>query len=46
VGIENREPSNKISGESYVLQRFDGSEEEILKKTIDKIAQELLALLK
>ena len=34
IGIDNRNPNNRISEESYVLQSFTLSELEILKQTV------------
>lgn len=41
VGIENRPPENKISGEDYVLQDFTDNELEIIQKVVDNIIKDL-----
>lgn len=45
VGIENREPENKISGEKYTLEDFTREEREVLDKVILKICKEINHLL-
>lgn len=42
VGVDNRELDNRMDGERYVLQNFTSEEFEILKKTINKVIEELL----
>jgi len=42
IGVDNRDESNKIPGEEYVLQRFSKEETEILKSTCVEACEELL----
>jgi len=42
IGVDNRDPVNKIEGERYVLKNFRADEEARLRKVIDKIADELM----
>lgn len=42
IGIDNREDGNRISGEDYVLQKFDDEEMQIVDRILEKIAVELL----
>lgn len=44
VGIENRDPEDKISGETYVLQDFTNEEKIILDKVISDICKKLATL--
>ncbi len=37
IGIDNRDPSNRIPGEEYVLQKFSGEELGILSNVFDAI---------
>lgn len=37
IGIENRDPENRIKGEEYVLQNFTDEEKRIIKWVIQKI---------
>jgi len=37
IGIENRDPENRIKGEDYVLSDFTEDEKRILKWTIQKL---------
>jgi PTH1 family peptidyl-tRNA hydrolase len=37
IGIENRDPNKRVSGEEYVLQDFTDSEKRIINWTIQKI---------
>jgi PTH1 family peptidyl-tRNA hydrolase len=41
VGVENRDPENRIPGEAYVLQDFKEEEMEIIKSVVSKISKEL-----
>lgn len=43
VGVDNRDPNNRIPGEKYVLQDFTQDERETFKEVIRKIEQELNA---
>jgi len=43
VGVDNRDPDNRIGGEAYVLQDFLPEEQEIVKKVINKICDELIS---
>lgn len=42
VGVDNRPMDNRVMGEEYVLQSYNKEEKEMLNKTIEKIAKELL----
>ena len=47
IGVDNRIPDNRASGESYVLQNFDQSELELLETQVfPKVAIELKQVLK
>ncbi len=41
VGVDNRSPESRISGEKYVLQDFTREERDILDKTVGKICKKL-----
>lgn len=41
IGIDNRNPEKRISGEDYVLQDFNQEEKNILDKVIDEICRKL-----
>lgn len=41
IGVDNRDPNNRIPGEDYVLQDFSKEEMESLKIVFKKIGQEL-----
>ena len=41
VGVDNRDPKEKIEGEDYVLQNFKEDERKIIDKVILKIIEEL-----
>jgi len=43
VGVDNR-MGDKTPGEEYVLQDFTEEEKEVLRKVIDKVAQDILSL--
>jgi len=45
VGVENRDPENKVSGHDYVLQDFSEEEEKIFDGVIEKICKETNRLL-
>lgn len=44
VGIDNRDPENRASGESYTLQDFTEEEKKILVEVIKKILVDIAAL--
>ena len=44
VGIDNRDASDRVPGEEYTLQDFTADEKVILHKTIEEIANKLIAL--
>lgn len=46
IGVDNRDPNNRIPGEEYVLEDFTNEENEILKKVIDKVTDDLYERLK
>ena len=41
VGVDNRNPEDRISGEEYVLQDFGAEEAKLLKPVIDQICKKL-----
>ena len=41
VGVDNRSPEDRISGEEYVLQDFSEKEMKLLKPVIDEICKKL-----
>ena len=45
IGVDNRDPDNRTSGEEYVLQNFQDSERKILDEVIDKACKKLEILL-
>lgn len=42
VGVDNRNQDNRTRGEEYVLQDFTDNEEELIKRVIKEIIQNLL----
>lgn len=42
IGVDNREPENKIPGEDYVLLRFSKEEMELLTGVFEEIRKELV----
>lgn len=42
IGVDNRDPENRIKGEDYVLQNFSNEEMQIIKETIKNACSELL----
>lgn len=44
VGIENRDPENRIHGEIYTLQAFEEGEEAQLKRVLDEIIGQILLI--
>ena len=44
IGVDNRDPNNRIEGEKYVLQRFNGREKEILIGVLKKLADQIFGL--
>lgn len=42
IGVENREPENRMPGEEYVLQNFTSAESEILQDVIEQAVGELV----
>jgi len=44
VGVDNRDPNNRIPGEQYVLEDFTNEERDILDKVIDEICKKLVIL--
>lgn len=44
VGVDNRDPQNRISGEQYTLEDFTGEELTILNAVVEKIVKELQLL--
>jgi PTH1 family peptidyl-tRNA hydrolase len=44
VGVDNRDPNNRISGEQYVLEDFTNEERDILDKVINEICRKLVIL--
>lgn len=45
VGVDNRDPQNRVPGEAYVLQDFTEEEKKVLEETIRKVSVELMSLL-
>ena len=45
IGIDNRDPEKRVSGERYVLENFSKAETEVLNKIIEKIVIELIDLI-
>jgi len=45
VGIDNRDPENRVSGERYVLENFKKDELEILNETMKNITNDLIDIL-
>lgn len=43
IGVDNRDPNNRISGEEYVLQDFSEDELKVIQGVIKKAADELYA---
>lgn len=41
IGVDKRDPQNRVLGEEYVLQNFTDEEREILNKTIKEICKKL-----
>lgn len=41
IGVDNRDPNNRVSGEEYVLQDFTGKEIKILEDVYAKIRNDL-----
>ncbi len=41
IGVDNREPGDRIAGEDYVLQDFTETEKNILNEVIQKVSDEL-----
>lgn len=46
VGVDNRDPENRIPGEQYVLQDFSQMEQEKIREVIDRAVNDLLIILK
>lgn len=44
IGVDKRDPQNRVLGEEYVLQNFTDEEREILNKTIKEICKKLVTL--
>ncbi|MDO8340473.1 MAG: aminoacyl-tRNA hydrolase [Candidatus Woesebacteria bacterium] len=42
VGVDNRDPNNRIPGEQYVLEDFTNEERDIIDKVIDEICKKLV----
>lgn len=45
IGIENRDPENKVAGVEYTLQNFTSEEFVIIEKTFDQIFSQLPLIL-
>lgn len=41
VGVDNRLAENKVTGEDYVLQRFNDEELEIIDKVVDEVVKKI-----
>lgn len=44
IGVDKRDPQNRVLGEEYVLQNFTSEEKEILEKTLKEICKKLATL--
>lgn len=44
IGIENRDPNNRLPGEAFVLQNFTTEEKELIDKTFEDIYKRLQEL--
>lgn len=44
VGVDNRKPESKVSGEDYVLQDFTDEERRVVGKIIDEVCKKLATL--
>ena len=44
VGVDKRDPQNRVLGEEYVLQNFTDEEKGILEKTLKEICKKLVTL--
>ncbi|OGY11094.1 MAG: hypothetical protein A3A58_03235 [Candidatus Blackburnbacteria bacterium RIFCSPLOWO2_01_FULL_41_27] len=42
IGVDNRDPQNRVPGEAYVLQDFTPEEHKILEEVIKKASQEVV----
>lgn len=43
VGVDKRDPQNRVMGEEYVLQDFSDEEKRILDKTIKEVTKKLIS---
>lgn len=43
VGVDKRDPQNRVMGEEYVLQDFSDEEKRILEKTIKEVVKKLIS---
>ena len=43
VGVDKRDPQNRVMGEEYVLQDFSDEEKRILDKTIKEVVKKLIS---
>ena len=41
IGVDNRDPEDKVEGEKYVLQNFSGEERKIIDKVLSGLVKEL-----
>lgn len=44
IGIENRDPTNRLPGEAFVLQNFTHEEYSIIEETFEKLYERILLL--
>lgn len=44
IGVDNRDPENRIPGEEYVLESFTQAELSIIKRTIEEVCKKLAKL--
>lgn len=45
IGVDNRDPENRVSGKDYVLEDFTEEERKLLDLTIKKLLIDLIALI-
>lgn len=46
IGVDNRNPEEKVSGEEYVLGDFNPEEHKVIKKVLDSVANKLAVRLR
>ena len=43
IGVDNRVPASRVSGEDYVLQNFTDEEMEVVRKAIEQVSEKLIS---